>query len=416
MIEMPQDEVLEIKRVMKIASARQLALSSLANNKNLKSYTTTTTTNNTNDNNSNSNTITTNNCNNCKKLKEEVIECNSTIDSIKRELRECNYNLQLLKDKERYNTNNDSMELLKNKAIIVSLKQSIDNLENDRTNRDKILCNELDNITRQLTRLEKHTLNNHSSSSSLASSSSSVTSKVTINLLVNIKNGIDSMKNNYLYSNKLGTIDDNHHKPITIINNIDSSNSTSSIPDPLDSARLDMCKHLEDENSKLHQTIQSLNEELQLSQRESSISKLIPHYRLAIVRCKSQLAHSKEQLKTEQQCSKLLRIQLEEMYNQFDIKKINKYESLSSSLSLLLSSNKDKNNRKKEQYNNNDNKKKIVDDDIDTYNELNNEIIDLDAEINILREQLEQAALSHTQKILTGVIEKSTSIDSSKLV
>jgi hypothetical protein len=53
-----------------------------------------------------------------KKLKEEVIECNSTIDSIKRELRECNYNLQLLKDKERYNTNNDSMELLKNKALL----------------------------------------------------------------------------------------------------------------------------------------------------------------------------------------------------------------------------------------------------------------------------------------------------------
>jgi len=338
MIEIPQDEVLEIKRVMKIASARQLALSSLSNNKNLKSYNINhDITNNTNTNTtSNSNS----NCNNCKKLKEEVIECNSTIDSIKRELRECNYNLQLLKDKERYNTNNDSMELLKNKAIIVSLKQSIDNLENDRTNRDKILCNELDNITRQLTRLEKHTLNNHSSSSS----SSSVTSKVTINLLVNIKNGIDSMKNNYLYSNKLGTIDDNHHhKPITIINNIDSSNNTSSIPDPLDSALLDMCKHLEDENSKLHQTIQSLNEELQLSQRESSISKLIPHYRLAIVRCKSQLSHCKEQLKTEQQCSKLLRIQLEEMYTQFDIKKINKDESLSSS------SNKDKNNKKKEQ-------------------------------------------------------------------
>ena len=411
MIEIPQDEVLEIKRVMKIASARQLALSSLSNNKNLKSYNTNhdiTNTNNTNGPSSNSNGNSNSNCNNCKKLKEEVIECNSTIDSIKRELRECNYNLQLLKDKERYNTNNDTMELLKNKAIIVSLKQSIDNLENDRTNRDKILCNELDNITRQLTRLEKHTLNNHSSSSS-----SSVTSKVTINLLVNIKNGIDSMKNNYLYSNKLGTIDDNNrHKPITIINNIDSSNSTSSIPDPLDSALLDMCKHLEDENSKLHQTIQSLNEELQLSQRESSISKLIPHYRLAIVRCKSQLAHSKEQLKTEQQCSKLLRIQLEEMYAQFDIKKINKDESLSSS----SSSNKDKSNRKKEHYNNNDNKKKIVDDDIDTYNELNNEIIDLDAEINILREQLEQAALSHTQKILTGVIEKSTSIDSSKLV
>ena len=30
MIEIPQDEVLEIKRVMKIASARQLALSSLS--------------------------------------------------------------------------------------------------------------------------------------------------------------------------------------------------------------------------------------------------------------------------------------------------------------------------------------------------------------------------------------------------
>ena len=390
-IEMPHDEVIEIKRVMKIASARQMALSSL-NAKNVHSARSNTNINS-NDTTNYKNYI--NDCSNCKKMKEDIYECNNTIDSLKRELRECNYNLQIMKDKERHIKDADNMELLKNKAIIVSLKQSIENLEKDRTSRDKILCNEFDNIVRQLSRLEKHTI-------SSSSSSSSVSSKVTTNLLVNIRNGIDSMKNNYLYSNKLGNIDN----PVTLKpTNIDTSN-TSVVADPLDSALLDMCKHLEDENSKLHQQLQSLNEELQLSQRESSVGKLIPHYRLAIVRCKSQLAQTREQLKTEQQCTKLLRIQLEEMYNQFDIKKINTDDA--------ILSNKDRNNKKKVQYDINDHKKKVMNEDINTVNELNDEIIDLDAEINILREQLEQAALSHTQKILTGVIEKSA-IDPSKL-
>jgi hypothetical protein len=380
---------------MKIASARQMALSSLT------SRNTPSTSSNSNTNsNSNNSTSTTyknsiNDCNNCKKLKEEMYESNSIIDSLKRELRECNYNLQLMKDKERHIKDTDNMELLKNKAIIVSLKQSIENLEKDRSSRDKILCNEFDNIMRQLSRLEKHT-------TSSSTSSSSVTSKVTINLLVNIRNGIDSMKNNYLYGNKLSNLDN----PVTLKpTNIDAS---SVVADPLDSALLDMCKHLEDENSKLHQQLQSLNEELQLSQRESSVGKLIPHYRLAIVRCKSQLAQTREQLKTEQQCTKLLRIQLEEMYNQFDIKKINKDDS--------ILSNKDKNNKKKVKYEANENKKKVIDEDINTVNELNDEIIDLDAEINILSEQLEQAALSHTQKILTGVIEKSATGNSITLM
>ena len=89
-IEMPHDEVIEIKRVMKIASARQMALSSLT------SRNTPSTSSNSNTNsNSNNSTSTTyknsiNDCNNCKKLKEEMYESNSIIDSLKRELRECN--------------------------------------------------------------------------------------------------------------------------------------------------------------------------------------------------------------------------------------------------------------------------------------------------------------------------------------
>jgi hypothetical protein len=141
---------------------------------------------------------------------------------------------------------------------------------------------------------------------------------------LNIKHAIESLKNNYLYCNKLNSNDeDDHHHTKQLKSALDgnsNSNTNSNVPDPLDSALLDMCKHLEvcyyyyylyfscyynyhynyhynynqnynfkDENIKLHQTIQSLQEELQLSQRESSLSKLIPHYRLAIIRSKSQL-------------------------------------------------------------------------------------------------------------------------------
>jgi hypothetical protein len=51
-----------------------------------------------------------------------------------------------------------------------------------------------------------------------------------------------------------------------------------------DSALLDMCRSLEEENRALSDTVDTLRTQLAEASRDASINKLIPHYRLAIVR------------------------------------------------------------------------------------------------------------------------------------
>jgi hypothetical protein len=51
-----------------------------------------------------------------------------------------------------------------------------------------------------------------------------------------------------------------------------------------DSALLDMCRSLEEENRALSDTVDTLRTQLAEAGRDASINKLIPHYRLAIVR------------------------------------------------------------------------------------------------------------------------------------
>jgi hypothetical protein len=51
-----------------------------------------------------------------------------------------------------------------------------------------------------------------------------------------------------------------------------------------DGALLDMCRSLEEENRALSDTVEALRAQLAETSRDASINRLIPHYRLAIVR------------------------------------------------------------------------------------------------------------------------------------
>lgn len=86
---------------------------------------------------------------------------------------------------------------------------------------------------------------------------------------------------------------------------------------------LEMCRSLEEENSNLHETIQSLKEQLAESKRESAASQLIPHYRLAIVRSRTYAANLLEQVKREKETSQALREQLNETFQ--DLKRVIKF-------------------------------------------------------------------------------------------
>jgi len=85
----------------------------------------------------------------------------------------------------------------------------------------------------------------------------------------------------------------------------------------LDGALLDMCRHLEEENVRLESALATARVEADEMHREASVSKLIPHYRMAIVRSRAHAAMLAEQLQREQSISRTLRDQLESTYMSF---------------------------------------------------------------------------------------------------
>jgi hypothetical protein len=58
----------------------------------------------------------------------------------------------------------------------------------------------------------------------------------------------------------------------------------ATVESAVDSAMLEMCRNLEEENVILTERVESLKQQVQETQRTATASQLIPHYRLAIVR------------------------------------------------------------------------------------------------------------------------------------
>jgi hypothetical protein len=81
-----------------------------------------------------------------------------------------------------------------------------------------------------------------------------------------------------------------------------------------------MCRSLEEENRSLTETVETMKVQLAESNRDASLNRLIPHYRLAIVRSRTYAANLLEQVKREQATSQTLREQLDATY--VDLKKV----------------------------------------------------------------------------------------------
>jgi hypothetical protein len=67
-------------------------------------------------------------------------------------------------------------------------------------------------------------------------------------------------------------------------NTLESALLKSAREQGVETALLEMCRSLEAENAKLEETVHTLRKDLDDYAREADIGKLIPHYRLAIVR------------------------------------------------------------------------------------------------------------------------------------
>lgn len=81
---------------------------------------------------------------------------------------------------------------------------------------------------------------------------------------------------------------------------VPSPPSSSSSGSSLDSTLMDMCRSLEEENSTLTTSLDQMRRRLAAAEEEIAKNNLIPHYRLAIVRARTYTANLLEQLKREQ--------------------------------------------------------------------------------------------------------------------
>lgn len=317
-MDLPRDEVLEIKRAMKVANARQIALAAVNRQYNSTSYASKDDILQS-DGNSKNSIVFLNLRDKCNHQAEELV-------ALKEELREAKYEIHNLTLRCRKAEDTNRKNEVAGKALVNTLRQSLEKNERDRTNRDSLLLDDCERLLRLLNSIEKHSLHGHHL----------VASRTATTLLLKLRQNIDSMKCTIQQSanNVINAIAQD--APIACSNTTSPSEvmeggPKSSVEGPsdivlggnalnlnintetLDSTLLEMCRQLEDENAKQARVVSALKLELEEAQRDAAVSKLIPHYRLVIMRTRNQLTELEEQLRTEKETSQLLREQIDRM-------------------------------------------------------------------------------------------------------
>ncbi|KAJ1427781.1 hypothetical protein B484DRAFT_397094, partial [Ochromonadaceae sp. CCMP2298] len=168
-----------------------------------------------------------------------------------------------------------------------------------------------------------------------------------------------------------------------------------------DNALLDMCRSLEEENKALSDTVDTLRTQVAQGARDASVSRLIPHYRLAIVRSRTYAANLLEQLRREQAAAQALREQLDVTY--VDLKKVVEEKRRLYQRMTRYSLQLEQRDTFQDVFRGTGEQDVFRGtrerDDTSTY--LKSELVQLDTEIDQLKEQLQQAAMLRSQRILS---------------
>jgi len=260
---------------------------------------------------------------------EECRRLSSELELRDRELKECRYEMKQMQARlSMLQTSEQSWETKISNATS-NLKQSCDLAERALEEKKRIVQAECDRLIRLVSGIERHTTHGHHA----------VASRTTIGLLLKTRHGLENLKRAVIEggttlatssssSSSSSSVDDFGSSALRsppALQTLASSslaaasavlasaggNSGSVRADALDGALLEMCKHLEEENMRLESALAVAQSELEELQRESSASKLIPHYRLAIVRARAHATTLADQLQREQNDNRMLREQLE---------------------------------------------------------------------------------------------------------
>ena len=254
---------------------------------------------------------------------EEARRLRQALEDRECELKECRYEMKQMQS--RLNLLQSSEKSMENKitSATAALKESCELAERSLDGTKRVVHSECDRLIRLVSGIERHTLHGHHA----------VASRTTIGLLLKTRHGLENLKKTVLdgsnailahATSDLDAVGGGHGSSENgVIHGVlaaaaasanaptSSGGSLKVKSDALDGALLDMCRHLEEENLRLESALAVAHAELEELQRESAASKLIPHYRLAIVRARAHATNLADQLQRTQEDNRILRDQLE---------------------------------------------------------------------------------------------------------
>lgn len=222
-------------------------------------------------------------------LEEEVKECRF-------EMKQMQSRLALLQSSEKALEERVSSESVHVKLACEVAERTLEDMR-------RLVQAECDRLIRLVSGIERHTMHGHHA----------VASRTTVSLLLKTRHGLENLKRVVFESTDVAP---SSSLPASFAPPSTSGSSMAAISqapsglqqqhnhqvksDALDGALLEMCKHLEDENTRLESALAVAQADVEEAQRESSASRLIPHYRLAIVRARAQASTLAQQLEREQ--------------------------------------------------------------------------------------------------------------------
>lgn len=201
----------------------------------------------------------------CHRLSEEIEYLRNVIAEKEIKIKEAKY--EAAKSCEENELLRDALKNMeiKHKAVQTNTQKALEMLERKVSITGRAIRKESKLLLQLLEALERHTMGGHHA----------VCSHVFVGLIGNLREGIEGLKKYDEALNSLSVVED-------------AIELNSGLP-TVENTLLEMCKGLEAENHKLVEEAKSRMEEFDKLRMDAEQSKLIPHYRLAIVRCVTHL-------------------------------------------------------------------------------------------------------------------------------
>lgn len=205
---------------------------------------------------------------------EQLEEVKERLLAAEMQLREANF------DKKQFNSQLEKVREEKNLIdrksddVISELERNLSMLKQETANRNNLALLECDKVLRTVSAL-------HSSAFDAGAGQSINTPRLARQLLDRIAVDINSLKAT-IAGVRSST------RSAAAATAAAAAVHTLATPDPgYDQALLEMCRSLEEENKTLSDSVCALKAELAQAKKDASAHRLIPHYRLAIIRCVS---------------------------------------------------------------------------------------------------------------------------------